>query len=80
MRGRKKKQEEPLPEEVEVTEEVPSLSFDEFYSNKQTEMDFSKPCHPDWYMLGASASQYPMSDESMENPKTAYKKYLKESK
>jgi hypothetical protein len=80
MRGRKKKEEEPIPEEIKVEEVSPILSFDEFYSKQQSEMDFSKPCHPDWYMLGASASQYPKSDESLESPESAYKKYLKESK
>lgn len=82
MRGRKKKVEEVPQEEVKVEdpkEELDALSFDEFYSEQQSMMDFSKPCHPDWYMLGACPSQYPKSDESLMSPQEAYNIYLKEN-
>lgn len=83
---RKKKEKLPEPE-VEASEEEEKaveeviekpLSFDEFYSEAQGKIDFSSPCHPDWYMLGASPSQYPLSDESLESPEQAYQRYLKE--
>lgn len=87
MRVRKSKKEEALQEEdiqkeviqEESEEKDQVLSFDEFYSNKQSEMDFSKHYHQDWYMLGASPSQYPMSDENLESPAKAYENYLKEN-
>jgi hypothetical protein len=85
--GRKKKKEEEvkLEETSKSSKELPQekkevISFDLFYSERQKSMDFAKPCHPDWYYLGASPDQYPKADVKLESPKEAYEKYLKESK
>lgn len=50
------------------------LSFEEFYAKTQEKMDFNQPCHPDWYMIGASSSQYPKSDPSLESPIQLYER------
>lgn len=75
---KKKKEEDPVEEIVEAETPKEVKSFEDFYREKQQSMDFNIPCHPDWYMLGASASQYPKSDVKLESPELAYKKYLEE--
>ena len=59
MRLSKKKKEVEVVEPIEKLEVI-KLSFEEFYYRAQTIMEANKPCHPDWYMLGASSSQYPL--------------------
>jgi hypothetical protein len=83
MRRKKKEEileEQPVEEVKEEAVEVHVFCFEEFYAQKKEEIDFNNPCHPDWYMIGASPEQYPLSDMKLESPEEAYKKYLTEVK
>ena len=69
-----KKQIAPLKEEKKEV-----LSFEQFYSLRQSELKPNEPRHPDWYMIGASPDQYPNSNSKLESPVQAYQKYKKEN-
>lgn len=79
-KGKKKEEKEtPQIQEEKTEEKKPVLSFEEFYTQKQSEIALNDPRHPDWYMLGASPNQYPNSDVNLESPVQAYEKYKKEN-
>lgn len=81
IKSKNKADKKSAPEIKEVKPESKKaiLTFDEFYSQKQSEMNSNELRHPDWYMLGASPNQYPNSDIKLESPTQAYEKYKKEN-
>lgn len=73
----RKKKVETVKIEEEAEKEL--LTFREFYVLEKNKIDYAKPCHPDWYMLGASKSQYPLSDDELTSPLQSYETYKKEN-